>query len=218
MTGVLFLPSSFFKMWDSPHRDISSGTSSAFATALEDVETGVTASQKIIKGSEGEVRKHHTSRLSSGKFAMLSYTSCRPPFPQPSTELWWSIRGEWDETPGFRAPLGPPTVAYARAKLAKYFSGSSAFFPVLPVWEALISEPQWKLTGLYGSMMPCQHFYNVFNQEIFISEIYCTKMYFWPPKIMFPSYCLLPEPFLNSILSFSGAIGFSVLCSMCLPR
>lgn len=150
-----FLPPLFFWMWESADRDIACGTCSAFAATWEQVRNWChAASWKILKGSEG-LRKPHTSGLPPGRFSVLSHTSRRPSFPQPGTELCCCVRGEWDVPPGFRAPLGPPTVANTIKEIAKYFLELSAFFPVLPVWEALIFGATEKINRICGSLWPC---------------------------------------------------------------
>lgn len=134
---------------------LSSGKRHAFATDLEGVEIDVTILWKIIRGSEGGVRKLYTSGLSQGRFAMPSCTSLQASLPQPRTELCCSIRDEWVEPSVFRAPLDPTRVANTREELAKYFPVSSAFFPVLPVWEALISVTTVKIDRLCMSLWLC---------------------------------------------------------------
>lgn len=143
---------------------------------LEGVEIGVTISWKIIKGSEGGLRKPYTSRLSQGTFAILSCTSLWASLPQPRTELCCSIRDEWDELPGFRAPLDPPRVANTREKLAKYFPVSSAFFPVLPVWEALISVTTLKINRKCVSLCLCATL-PTFSQHTLKGRFYLRNLF-----------------------------------------
>lgn len=170
-----FLPPPFLKTWESAHRDIASGACSAFAAAWEQVwKRCHTASWKVIKGS-GAVRKPHTSGLSPGRFSGLSHIGRRPSFPQPGTELCCSIRDEWDEPPGFRAPLGSLRVANAGEELAKHFPESSAFFPVLPVQQALISGATAKLNRICGSLWFCDAL-PTFSQRFLTGKFYLRNL------------------------------------------